>query len=85
MTTTEYVPDVTVLAELDADLDALLDVLTDSRRRFVVALLRSAGPTKTLRDLIHGIATREHDEAITGVPKGDRFRSAFRSITISSR
>lgn len=68
MTTTEYLPDVTALSELEAD----LDVLSDSRRRFVIALARSHGATKTVRDLVHGIATREHDGDITEVPREEQ-------------
>ena len=63
--------DHAALAALDVDTDDLLDVLSDARRRFVVACLTEYETPLTLPDVADELAVWEHDARITDVPAED--------------
>lgn len=54
-----------------SDPDALLGVLSNSRRRFVVACLEEHATPMALADLADELATREHDAPLDRVPEDD--------------
>ncbi|WP_232702435.1 DUF7344 domain-containing protein [Halobacterium wangiae] len=60
--------DHAALAALDVDTDALMDVLSHARRRFVVACLAEYETPLTLPDVADELAVWEYDARITEVP-----------------
>ena len=54
--------------EQATELDVQLDVLSNARRRYALAVLARADPPVTIRDLTNEIATREYDAPLTEVP-----------------
>ena len=75
----ESEPDVAALTDLDVDTDALFDVLSDSRRRFVLACLQEYATPMALGDVADELAVWEHDAPITDVP-ADAVRSIYASL-----
>lgn len=61
-------PDFTALANSDVELDALFDVLSDSRRRFILTYLQEHDTPMALMDVVDELATWEHEADITDIP-----------------
>lgn len=80
MTTNERrTPDLADLSDLDADADALFDVLSDARRRFVVARLHENGEPMSLADVADELAVWERDEPLDRIP-ADEVASVYMSL-----
>lgn len=57
-------PDFTAATDVDVDVDALFDVLSNPRRRFVLAYLDESSNPLPLRDIAYQLATWEYDEEV---------------------
>lgn len=64
-------PDFAALTELDLGTDALIAVLSDSRRRFVLACLQKYATPMALADLADVLASWEHDAELNEIPADD--------------
>lgn len=64
-------PDFDALADLDWDTDELFDVLSDSRRRFVLTCLQEYAGALALRDVADELAVREHGASIKDIPAAE--------------
>ena len=64
-------PDFAALADLDVDTDALFDVLSNPRRRFILTCLEEFSTPVPLRDVAHELATWERDAEITEISADD--------------
>ena len=71
--------DLDFTAVTDLDLDALFDVLSDSRRRFVLACLDEYATPLALGDVADELAVRERDAAITEIAAED-VRSVYADL-----
>ena len=65
------IPDFAASVDFDVDTDVLFDVLSNPRRRFVLARLDGDATPKPLRDIAYQLATWEYDAAITEIPASD--------------
>lgn len=63
--------DRSVLADLDADTDALFEVLSDTRRRFVIACLAEYDTPLALPDVADELAVWEHDARLPEISPED--------------
>jgi len=63
--------DVTAVAELDIDADALFNTLQDSRRRFVLSCLDTHRNPMALADLADELASWESDMELSEIPAED--------------
>ncbi|AHG04325.1 hypothetical protein HALDL1_12505 [Halobacterium sp. DL1] len=63
--------DHAALAAVDVDTDDLMDVLSNPRRRFVVACLAEYDTPLTLPDVADELAVWEHDARITEISAED--------------
>lgn len=59
------------VSDLDVETDVLFDVLSDSRRRFVIACLRKYATPMALGDIADELAIWEHDAEITEIPAAE--------------
>lgn len=59
------------VSEFDVGTDVLFDVLSDSRRRFVIACLREYATPMALGDLADELAIWEYDAEITEIPAAE--------------
>lgn len=69
-------PDFTAATDFDVDTDALFDVLSNPRRRFVLACLDESSNPLALRDIAYQLAAWEND---TEVPS-DAVESIYVSL-----
>lgn len=72
-------PDVTAPAALDIDDDTLYEVLSDSRRRFVLACLDEYATPMALSDIADELAVREHGAPITEI-EAEEVKSVYVSL-----
>ena len=68
------VPDVADLTGTDGDVDALFRVLSNGRRRYVLACLRQFATPMALSDVADEVATYERDATTAEIP-ADAVRS----------
>lgn len=61
-------PDFAALTDSHMESDALFDVLSDSRRRFVLACLQEHDTPMALENIVDELAIWEHDAEITEIP-----------------
>lgn len=71
--------DLDVNTDRDVDTDDLFDVVSNVRRRFVVACLDEYATPMALRDVADELATWEHDAPIAEVPE-ENVRSIYVSL-----
>lgn len=64
-------PDSAALTALDVETDAFFDVLSNPRRRFVLACLDEYPTPKPLRDIAYQLATWEYGTEVTEIPPDD--------------
>lgn len=72
-------PDFAALGALDVETEVLFDVLSDARRRFVLACLQEYATPMALGDVADELATWEHDAEITDIP-AEEVRSIYVSL-----
>lgn len=79
--TSEATPHATVAALGDVDLqtEVLFDVLSSTRRQFVVACLAEYGSPMALADVADELVTWERDAPITDIP-AEEVKSAYVSL-----
>lgn len=67
--------DATAASTSEASLDAILDVLSNERRREVCRCVASEDPSSTLRELSECLAARENDVPVAELSSAERKRA----------